>query len=193
VEGNVILGDGKFQSGSINLTDRSTGERNTTGLNRDGSFKFSDPPIHPGSYQINVYNLPGAILSSVAATGAKVDGRTVQIGEGAAVTLSLLMSKGVGKIDGTAVQDGKPSPGVMLVLLPDDLANNQSLIRRDQSDSDGTFTLAQISPGRYTVLALKDGWDLNWQDPAVLKPYLEHSEVVLVGPNQRYQMKINVQ
>ena len=193
VEGNVILGDTKFQSGSINLTDRSTGERSTTGLNRDGSFKFSDTPIHPGSYQINVYNLPGAILSSVAATGAKVDGRTIQIGNGAAVTLSLLMSKGVGRIDGTAIRDGKPFPGAMIVLLPQDLANDQSLIRRDQSDSDGTFTLAQISPGRYTVLALQDGWELNWQDPAVLKPFLKQGQLVLVGPNQRYEMKINVQ
>jgi len=78
-------------------------------------------------------------------------------------------------------------------LLPHDWLNNQSLIRRDQSDSDGTFTLPQIPPGRYTALALQNGWDIDWQNAAVLKPYLPHAQIVLVSPDQRYEMKINTQ
>ena len=81
----------------------------------------------------------------------------------------------------------------MIVLVPNDIANNQSRIRRDQSDSDGTFTLPQIPPGRYTVLALQNGWEMEWQNPAVLKPYLKLGQPVLVGPNHRYETKINVQ
>jgi hypothetical protein len=193
ITGNVVLGDAKFRGSWISLTNRATGDRSQEQIKPDGKFQFSDMPLRPGTYQIAVHNVPGAILANVVATGAKVEGRDLEIGEGATVTISLLMSKGFGTIDGTALQDGKPMPGAMILLVPHDLANNQSRIRRDQSDSDGTFTLPQIAPGRYTLLALRNGWDLEWQNPAVLKPYLGHAEVVLVGPNQRYLAKVNVQ
>jgi hypothetical protein len=103
------------------------------------------------------------------------------------------MSRGFGVIDGTALRNGKPAPGAMIVLIPRDLANNQSRVRRDQSDSDGTFTLPQIPPGSYTLLAIQNGWELEWQNPAVLEPYLKLGQPVLVGPNHRYETKINVQ
>ena len=45
--------------------------------------------------------------------------------------------------------------------------------RRDQSDSDGTFTLANILPGKYVLMAIENGWDLEWMNPSVLKPYRE--------------------
>ena len=32
------------------------------------------------------------------------------------------------------------------------------LIRRDQSDSDGSFALRDVVPGQYTVVAIQDGW-----------------------------------
>jgi hypothetical protein len=67
------------------------------------------------------------------------------------------------------------------------------LFRRDQSDSDGTFTLREILPGRYTVVAIERGWDLDWQDPAVLKPYLAHGEVVDVAANKTYKLSLNLQ
>jgi len=36
------------------------------------------------------------------------------------------------------------------------------LVRRDQSDSDGIFTLHSVVAGQYTVVAISDGWDLEW-------------------------------
>ncbi len=193
ISGKVILEEGKFHWMQIALSDRSNGEQVRAQVKRDGTFQFSDSPIRPGTYQVALYNVRDAILSNIVATGAKVDGRTIEIGEGSAVTLTLLMSRGFGTIDGTALQNGKAFPGAMILLVPQDMANNQSRIRRDQSDSDGTFTLPQIPPGRYTLLALQNGWKLEWQNPAVLNPYLKRAEVVLMGPNNRFQAKVNVQ
>ncbi len=81
----------------------------------------------------------------------------------------------------------------MIVLVPEDAANNAPLFRRDQSDSDGTFTLATILPGKYTVLAIENGWELEWANPTVLKPYLPSGEVVNVTANGKYQAKVKVQ
>jgi hypothetical protein len=193
VAGTAILDGSKFHSGVVELVPQSAGQRLAAGLNPDGAFEFSGESIAPGPYKVEVRNLFGAVLSSVAATGAKVDGYTIQIAEASTVTLKLMLSKGVGQLNGTALSDGKPAPGAMIVLLPRDLANNLSLIRRDQSDSDGTFTLPQIAPGSYTVLALRNGWEMEWQNPTVLQPYLKSGKSFIVEPNQRYQMEVNVQ
>ncbi len=93
---------------------------------------------------------------------------------------------------GVALRNGKPFAGAMIVLVPADPVHNQILFRRDQSDSDGTFTLSVV-PGKYTLLALENGWELEWSDPAVLKPYMALGESVVVEPRGKYEVKIGVQ
>jgi hypothetical protein len=81
----------------------------------------------------------------------------------------------------------------MVVLVPQDIANNALLFRRDQSDSDGSFTLANAVPGSYTVIAIANGWDLDWTNPAVLQPYLKRGEAVQVPADGKLQVKVKVQ
>jgi len=81
-----------------------------------------------------------------------------------------------------------------VLLLPNDPAHNLVRFRRDQSDSDGTFTLRRILPGDYTVIAVADGWDLAWTDPAVLKAYLGGGVRVRIQPQGgEYQVKVAAQ
>jgi hypothetical protein len=117
-------------------------------------------------------------VKSIAAKGAAVYGGTVEIAEGASVQLSVLAAKGVrSKLDGIALKDDKPVAAAMVLLVPQEL-NRKALIRRDQSDSDGTFTLPEIVPGRYTLLAIDDGRELAYQDPDVIKPYLPGGQLI---------------
>ena len=80
----------------------------------------------------------------------------------------------------TARKEGKPAPGAMIVLVPKDPASDHDLFRRDQSDSDGSFELHDVVPGKYTVVAIEDGWQLNWADPEVIAHYLLHGQYVTV-------------
>ena len=90
--------------------------------------------------------------------------------------------------------DGKPVSQTAVVLLPNDPAHNLVMMRRDQSDSDGTFTLRHVVPGNYTVIAVADGWDLDWKDPGVVKAYADGGEKVFVQPQGgQYQVKVAVQ
>ena len=75
------------------------------------------------------------------------------------------------ELTGVAVQNEQPFSAAMVLLLPEDVTR-ASLIRRDQSDSDGTFTLPEILPGRYTLIAIDNGKDLAYRDPAAIQPYL---------------------
>jgi hypothetical protein len=79
------------------------------------------------------------------------------------------------------------------VLVPQDPANNTPLFRRDQSDSDGTFTLSSVLPGQYTVIAIANGWDLEWGNPAVLQPFLKKGETVKVPAEGKLNVKVSVQ
>lgn len=163
-------------------------------IQQDGSFSFpaAGNPL-PGRYEVyNIQNVPDGYTKSVTAKGAVVSGDTVEISNGASVQLSVVVGKGVRtKLDGIALKDGKPISGAMILLLPQDL-NRSLLIRRDQSDSDGTFTLPEIGPGRYTLLAIDDGRDLAYQDPAVIRPYLAEGQVVDIPMNSDVPVKVRV-
>lgn len=162
-------------------------------LQQDGSFSFdSNNPVSPGRYEVYINNAPGGYVKSVAAKGAPVSGDTVEIAEGASVQLSVVVGNGVrSKLDGIALRDGKPVSAAMVLLLPQDL-NRSLIIRRDQSDSDGTFTLPEISPGRYTLLAIDDGSDLAYQDPAVIRPYLAEGQVIDIPAEDNAPVKVKV-
>jgi hypothetical protein len=60
----------------------------------------------------------------------------------------------------------------MVVLVPKNKSAIRSLVRRDQSDSDGSFVLRDVAPGSYTVVAIQDGWNLDWAQPKVIGRYL---------------------
>ena len=109
------------------------------------------------------------------------------------MTLAIGATTGEGQITGTALRLDKSVAGAMIVLVPADPAHNQVLYRRDQSDSDGTFTLSAVVPGRYTVLAIENGWDLEWTKPAVLSSYMTGGVVVQVQANGKYDIKVPVE
>ena len=91
------------------------------------------------------------------------------------------------------VRDGKPFGGAMVVLVPQDLQNNLPLVRRDQSDLDGTFTLGSVVPGKYTVIAIEHGWELDWMSSQVLDGYLKGGESVTVAAEKKLEVKVGVE
>jgi hypothetical protein len=193
VTGTVTLDGLPTSAANVALTNNRTGERFDAMSTTKGEFQIINGTLKPGMYEVAVYNVDKAVVGNISAVGAKVAGRSVEIPGSDPVQLSIALTKGLGRIDGTAIRDSKPMAGAMILLVPKKLENNLSLVRRDQSDSDGTFTLPEILPGQYLVLALQNAWDLEWQNPAVLKPYLKSADTLSVTPNQRSRIKINVQ
>ena len=80
----------------------------------------------------------------------------------------------------------------MVLLVPADGDGSDDRVRRDQSDSDGTFTLQNIIPGRYVAMAIADGWDLEWSKPEELKPYRDKSQAVQIGADERQKISLLV-
>jgi len=43
------------------------------------------------------------------------------------------------------------------------------------------FQFGGVIPGSYTVIAIEDGWDLEWSAPAVLAQYLKRGQTIEAG------------
>ena len=103
------------------------------------------------------------------------------------------MGGGFGTISGAAIRDNRGVDGVMVLLIPDSGTNLDEDARVDQSDSDGSFQLGGIIPGKYRLLAIQDGWGLDWRNPAVLKPYLEKAETIQISASEASKNTVQVQ
>jgi hypothetical protein len=176
---------------SVQLRSKKSGQVESERVDGNGEAVFKQG-VAPGSYEISLSG-PGIFVKSIAATGATITGRTIEIRPGNTVNLAVTAAYGEGQIQGTALRDGQRFAGAMIVLVPSDPAHNEVLFRRDQSDTDGTFTLPAVVPGAYTLLAIENGWDLEWMKPEVLKNYLGGGMAVEVQASGKYQVKLTVQ
>lgn len=128
--------------------------------------------VPAGRYEV-VISGPGRqySIAQLSAEGADVSGHTVTLGPGATASLSLAVSLGGAEVEGVAKREGKGFSGAMIVLVPNNPGVNLDLFRRDQSDLDGTFVFHNVAPGTYTVVAIEDGWDLDWSQPEIIASY----------------------
>jgi hypothetical protein len=94
-------------------------------------------------------------------------------------------------VEGVARKSGKGKSGAMVVLVPREPGAFRALVRRDQSDSDGSFSLRDVAPGRYTVVAIEDGWDLDWTRPEIIGRYLPQGIAVTVTEQQGKRVQLS--
>jgi uncharacterized surface anchored protein len=138
--------------------------------------------VAAGRYEVAVWGggKPYSILR-MSAEGAEVSGHTLTLSGASSPSISLTLIGGSVEVQGTVKRAGKAFAGAMVVLVPKNAEGNRDLFRRDQSDLDGTFVLHNVVPGSYTVLAINDGWDLDWSQPSVIAAYLKWGRRVEVG------------
>ncbi len=158
----------------------------------DGTFQVQDQNISPGRYRIGLSNAQGFHFQSVDAKGAKWKNGLLELTDGSKAQLSLVASTISTALDGTVIRDEKPVSGAMVLLFPEDSDRND-LIRRDQSDSDGTFTLPDVPPGKYRVLAIDNGHGLAYEEAGVMKPYLSSAQAITVIAGKQAALQVRVQ
>jgi len=100
---------------------------------------------------------------------------------GSLPSISITLVPGDAQVNGVVNRAGKGVAGAMVVLVPKNPDLHRDLFRRDQSDLDGTFSLQGVVPGSYTVLAIDDGWNLDWSEPAVIAAYLKGGRTIKIA------------
>jgi len=154
-------------------------------VSADGTVAFDD--LAAGTYKIIASRTPekayavGRILTE---SGQPV-GPTLNVTAGAELQFNVTLVSGVASVEGSAKRGDKPASGVMVVLIPADQETHQDLFRRDQSDSDGSFSLPDIIPGTYTVVAIEDAWDFDWSQPSAWARYAKNGQPVTISENKQ--------
>ncbi|HEV2197370.1 MAG TPA: carboxypeptidase-like regulatory domain-containing protein [Candidatus Acidoferrum sp.] len=196
VAGQVFLPGPSAQTGGGSVSLMSTSVTTLPGvtapLQDDGTFNF--PEIQSGTYRVQVnFRTSGHYVQKVVAKGAAVSGREFTITGGDDVNLTVTIGQGQGRVSGVVQSDGKPTSGVMVLLVPASGQEMEEDSRMDESDSDGSFTLSNILPGPFILLAIKDGWDLEWAKPGALEPYLPAGQKLTIAPNQSMKVTATAQ
>ena len=189
MSGKVTSLDSKIRFAGISLVALHPQRNYFAPLNDAGEFTLQVPP---GEYQV-ISQIPQMYLASIISPDTLVKGRMVQVKAGSAAKLEIVAGNGYGQVEGVAERNGRPASGVMVLLAPEDAKDNQILFRRDQSDSDGSFLLFNIIPGRYRLVAIDEGWELDWADPNVLAAYLKKSIAVQVHAHDKLKGRVEVQ
>jgi hypothetical protein len=142
-------------------------------------------------YAVEFQN-PDRFLKNMVVEGAKFQGSTIDV-SGGSIHISLAVTDKAGQVQGKVLQAGSPVSGAMVLLLPDDYQNNFQFVRRDESDSDGTFSMKPAPPGNYLAIALQNGWDMEWARPELLKPYLARAKPVSIVAGKTTEIDLELQ
>jgi hypothetical protein len=135
-----------------------------------GAFSF--PKVPPGNWQLWAESAGRQLpISSIAIDNWAHAGNRMTV-QDRPLSVVVTISRAETRVEGFARMDGRGIAGVMVVLVPKNKSAIRSLVRRDQSDSDGSFVLRDVAPGSYTVVAIQDGWNLDWAQPKVIGRYL---------------------
>jgi hypothetical protein len=181
-DGQVTLHDSQLHLQSVD--DGQVAER--AAVSPSGSFHFTKN-VSPGLYSLVIENTPNLKVTSIS------DGHRISIGsqftigdDSVNAALNLLIQTSAtsttSRVPGVVTRDGKPLSGAMVLLLPAQV-NEDTFIGRDQSDSDGTFTIANVPPGTYTVVAIEgETADFEYRNPSTIGPYLAAGQKVVVPP-----------
>jgi 5-hydroxyisourate hydrolase-like protein (transthyretin family) len=182
VEGIVRMANGAPVPEEITMTlvhmESGTGQSVYATQAQQGQFKFDAVP--PGEWAVAA-TTGGKAISVVAVStgGVRRAGNVVTLRD-RTPQLVITLSEADARVEGFAQKDDKGFAGAMIVLLPKNPALWRALTRRDQSNSDGSFALAGVAPGEYTVIAIQDGWPLDWSSPEAMARYLPGGTSVTV-------------
>jgi hypothetical protein len=176
---------GRIQPRSLALRNLETLEMVPPVASEDQAVRWPAEELTADRYEL-VFNGPEDLyVASIAATNAKVAGRVIELQTGGPVQLKVSLARGRSSMAGRVVKDGAAVAGAMVLLLPENF-EAPGLIRRDQSDGDGSFSLTDITPGRYLLLAVEANDELEYAKASVMQGYLNTAKKIVVEPGRKY-------
>jgi hypothetical protein len=148
----------------------------------------------PGRYEVVLQGRPDVYLTGITAKGAEAAGRYVTVAAGAS-TLTLHMASGRATLTGVATFQDKQTVAALVLLVPTtiDDPNSLRILRREQTNTDGSFDLADVIPGQYILVVIDHGWEVNWSDPSTLRGYLTQGVAVDLASGANVKQNVNAQ
>jgi hypothetical protein len=167
---------------NVNVTLEPVSRHNQPAMSANahkGEFRFDG--VEAGAWNLSAQTQGSALpVVALSAGGSLTPGNQITVKD-RAVSVVATVGTSLSRVQGFARTGEKGVAGAMIVLVPRQPSAYRALVRRDQSDSDGSFNLHDVPAGQYTVIAIEDGWKLDWTDRETMARYLPHGEAVTVS------------
>jgi hypothetical protein len=191
IRGGLEVENGMKPAGMTVKLDYMNGGKTfaaTTGAN--GEFEFREEMVG-GEYSVEVAQMAGAAIG-IRAEGTDVTPAGIEVQPGRDVELKVVAGKAA-RVRGRVVKSGVSAEGVLVALVPDKFEEANNLMRVDQSDSDGSFRLENVVPGKYTLIALENAWDADWRSAEFLGRFVGEGKKLEIGNGVTVTTDVEVQ
>jgi hypothetical protein len=153
-------------------------------VKEDGTFRLMDVP--PERMRVQIGTMPdGTYLKSLQVDGRKLDDTVVDFSAGIPGELRVTLSPRAATISGK-VKHGpeQPATDAVVVLVPGD-HGRLALYLHALPDRQGTYTIGNVPPGSYRLLAFDSANNSAYQDPAWLQSFEARGEPITVEEGDR--------
>jgi len=185
VDGKVTLPGGEEAPTQlfVALIPKAGDQNRSVPVEKDGTFHLQ--AVQPGDYDVMV-NASGAAMTvtRLASRGGSLRGHALLVSSDP-IELNMTATRAVATVNGFAKRSGRPASGVFVALLPVSVNAGLEARQPNQSDSDGSFDFPNVPAGDYLVMAVEDGWNLDWERREVMTKYFSQATKVTVPARVR--------
>lgn len=155
----------------------------------NGQKKELQALLEPGAFRIEIYTGPKTYVASAmnGHTDLLKDDLVVAPGS-EAEPIELVLRDDPASLSGTVRLDGKAVPG-RVVLLPENAPRHLAII---SADAGGRFAFQDLAPGRYFLLALANGSEIDLQDQGTLRRIQSLGEAVELPADGRASVELEL-
>jgi hypothetical protein len=192
VSGTVKLKNPNAKPGRTllaSLVREDTGATISTVVRADGSFEF--PSVAVARYRPSIRGMDGYFASEIQVEGADFNAGVLDLAEGQSVTVRMVASDEIGRLQGFVMRDDKPIEGVLAVLAPANGSANPLRYRGFQTDSDGSFDFQNVPADDYLLFAVEDT-GLEYANPAAIRQYLSKAKPVRIEVHGVHSERISL-
>ena len=180
IHARLRMADGSAVPGNLWVSVLRPGTRDA--VSASGAAKGEVDLVAPaGDFYLGVQD-PFRVVQVVSGERA-LPSTKLHLSAGDKLSLTVTLVEAKHTLKGFIQKDGKPCAGAFLLLLPAGELHEPHTFARQQSDLDGSFDMAGLAPGAYTLFAIEDGWNLDWQQAGMLDRYLPGAVSVRIPEN----------
>jgi hypothetical protein len=145
--------------------------------------------LEPGAFRIEIQTSPKSYVASAKNGHTDLLKEDLVVAPGReAEPIELVLRDDPATLSGTVRYDGKAAPG-RVVLLPENAPRQAAII---SADAGGTFSFQELAPGRYFLLALGNGTEIDLQDEGTLRRIQSQGEAVELQSDGRASVELEL-
>jgi len=163
-------------------------------VKEDGAFVIES--VFPDRYSVSLFPMPESMyIKSLRLGTVDVIEKGLDLTNVSSIAaVEIVLSTKAATVEGFVREGDKPSPGKIIMLIPDPPRPEQPfLVKAGSSDQNGFYTIKGVAPGNYRLYAWAERPPYNIaEDSEALKPFESKAVKVSVEENSRKSQDLTV-